>query len=330
VVTFPRGEDAAVYISVIVDLAHNTIGAFCISIQRPDQPPGIGLNNITGSSGDFVLKAARVLRDILKYSPKTRTQVYTYSPNERSVIMSHLIQTALLTDADDERNGDIRLCLGALCEGTTLLLTSFQPLILSGVLLSFLSKRNALSKKSLQTCCERLGLSDEGTIEVLRKRIEGEQRRLAEIGGRAGDELHKREVGQLGKIVVLKREIERLISLPIPGFVDLPQTAQALLPGKTTCKSDDVIYGEWVKRRRAATKPVWEEGLKDRNRCMRALVGNIRQRVGKAGLTERVLLNEAKPLEVGMMDICRSEKLRKLMFMLQVRLILPLSYRRLT
>jgi hypothetical protein len=256
--------------------------------------------------------------------------VYTYSPNERSTIMSHLIQAALSTDAEDERNGDIRLCLGALCEGTSLLLTSFQPLILSGVLLSFLSKKNTLPKKSLQTCCERLGLSDEGTVEILRKRVEGEQKRLAEMGGRAGDELHKREVGQLGKIVVLKREIERLISLPIPGFVDLPQTAQALLAGKTTCKSDDVIYGEWVKRRTAATKPAWEEALKDRNRCMRALVGNIRQRVGKAGLTERVLLNEAKPLEVGMMDICRFEKLRKLMFMLQVRIILPLSYRRLT
>lgn len=316
--TFPRSEDAALYISVIIDVAHNTIGAFCISILRPDQPPGFGLSNITGSSGEFVTKAAKVLRQILKHSPNPRTQVYTYSTSERSAIISHLIKAALSTDPEHESNGDIRLCLGALCEGVTLLCTSFQPLILSGVLLSFLSKRGTLSKKFLQICCERLGLAHDGTVEVLRKRVEAEQRRLAEMGGRVGDELHKREVGQLGKIVTLKREIERLVSLPIPGFVDLPQTAEVLLSGRVKCKSDDVIFGEWAKQRAAGTKPMWGESLKDRNRCMRLLVDNIRHRIERAGLTQQVLLNEAKTLEVEMMDICRSAKLRKIMFMLQV------------
>jgi hypothetical protein len=235
--------------------------------------------------------------------------------------MAHLIQAALSTDANDDRAADIRLCLGALCEGTSLLLTSFQPVLLSGVLLSFLSKRNALPKKSLQVCCERLGLSHEGTVEVLRKRIETEQRRLAEMGGRAGDELHRREVGQLAKVVVLKRELERLLSLPIPGFIDMPQTAQSLLSGKMKCESDDVLFGEWAQRGTGKRSPAWEQGLKDRNRCMRALVQNVRQRVEKAGLTTQILLNEAKPLEVGMMDICESPKLIKLMFMLQVRLV---------
>lgn len=244
--------------------------------------------------------------------------------------MSHLIQAALSADAEGDMNSNIRLCLGALYEGSALLLTSFQPLILSGVLLSFLSKRNVLSKKSLQTCCERLGLAHDGTAEVLRKRIEVEQKRLAEMGGRAGGKLQKREVGQLGKVVVLKREIERLISLPIPGFVDLPRTAEALLSGRMKCESDDVIFGEWAKRCTTATKPGWEEGLKDRNRCMHALVDHIRQRIQKAGLTQQVLLNEARPLEVGMMDICRSEKIRKLTFMLQVKLVFLLSYRLLT
>lgn len=233
--------------------------------------------------------------------------------------MSHLIQTALSKDSQ-AKTKDIRLCLGALCEGTSLLLTTFQPQILSGVLLSFLSKKNNLKKDSLQVCCQRLGLDDEGTVDSLRKRIETEHKRLAEIGGRAGDELHRREVGQLGKVVVLKREIERLISLPIPGYVDLPQTAELLLAGKKTCKSDDVLFGEWTQRDSTTSTEPWVAGLRDRNRCMRALVNNVRQRIRDAGLTEKILLNEAKALEVGMMDICESDKLRKLMFMLQVSL----------
>jgi len=233
--------------------------------------------------------------------------------------MAHLIEAALSTDVKEDRTDDIRLCLGALCEGTALLQTSFQPPLLSGVLLSFLSKRSALTKKSLQTCCKRLELSQEGTVEVLRKRIEMEQRKWAEIGGRAGDELHRREVGQLGKVVVLKREIERLLSLPIPGFIDLPQTAQVLLPRRMRCESDDVLFGEWAQRDRARRKSsVWEQGLKERNQCIRALVENVRRRVEKAGLTTQILLNEAKPLEVGLMDICESPKLKKLTFMLQV------------
>ena len=325
--TFPRAEDAAVYISVIVNVANNTIGAFRISTLFPlAQLKCVNFDDTTGSSDDFVVKVAGVLRRIHEHSSKTRTQVYTYSPSEHTAIVSHLIQAALSTDAEDEMNGDIRLCLGALCEGTALLRTNFQPLILSGALLTFLSKSNALPVKSLRICCERLGLNHEGTADVLRKRIKEEQKRLVEIGGRTGDEPHKRAVGQLGKVVVLKREIERLISLPIPGFVDLPQTAQALLLGQMNCETDDIIFGEWAKRCTVTTRPVWEEALKDRNRCMRAIVDNLRQRIEKAGLTEQVLLNEARPLEVGMMDICGSEKLRKLMFMLQVRLIAPLSY----
>lgn len=58
---------------------------------------------------------------------------------------------------------------------------------------------------------------------------------------------------------------------------------------------------------------------------MRLLIENVRQRIRNAGLTEQILLNEAKALEVGMMDICESEKLRKLMFMLQFEVVLRLQ-----
>jgi hypothetical protein len=270
-----------------------------------------------GSAKDFVSKVSGQLRKVAREDPNLRTQIYTYSPAERTSIMNHIIHEALL-DQSSEMNDDVGVCLGALCEGTSLLRTNYQPVILSGVLSSLLSKKNALLKKGLQTCCERLDVKHDGTIEELRKRLQAEQNRLAEIGCRARADIERREVGKLEKIVVLKREVDRLLSLPIPGFIDLPQTAQMLL-GKVdaNCLADDVLFGAWVNRSSATIR--WEQGLKERNRCMHAIVMNLRKRVSDAKLTDNILLNEAKILEPGGMDICHSLQLRKLMFMLQVR-----------
>ncbi|KAG8771648.1 hypothetical protein FRC16_005878, partial [Serendipita sp. 398] len=85
-----------------------------------------------------------------------------------------------------------------------------------------------------------------------------------------------------------------------------------------------------AKKDRRASVPIgngvdWESGLKERNKCMRAVVQNMRQRIKDADLTEKVLLNEAKPLEVGMIDLCESEKLRKLLFMSQFDVLLRLD-----
>jgi hypothetical protein len=274
------------------------------------------MSHQAGLAKDLVPKVSGLLRKVQREAPDLRIQIYTYSPVERKSIMDRLIDDALSDQSGDM--DDIRLCLGALCEGTSLLSTTYQPAILSGVLLSFLSKKNALSKKGLQTCCERLGLKHDGTAEELRKRLEAEQRRLAEIGGRAGADINRREVGQLEKIVVLKREVERLLSLPSPGFIDLPQTAQVLLgKDKANCLADDVLFGAWVNRSSATIR--WEQGLKERNRCMHAIATNLRARVEEENLTDKILLNDAKVLELGMMDICESRQLRKLMFMLQVR-----------
>jgi len=275
------------------------------------------MSHQAGSAKDLVPKVSELLRKVTKEAPNLRTQIYTYSPVERTSIMNHLIKEAL-EDQSSDMNDDILDCLGALCEGTSLLRTTYQPAVLSGVLLSFLSKKNALSKKGLQICCERLRLKDDGTVEELRKRLESEQKRLAEIGGHSGADITHREVGQLGKIVVLKQEVERLLSLPIPGFIDLSQTAQVLLgKDKANCLSDDVLFGAWVNRPSATIR--WEQGLRQRNRSMHEIVTDLRKRVSEANLTDKILLNEAKPLERGMMDICHSPELRKLMFMLQVR-----------
>jgi len=258
-----------------------------------------------------------LLRRIQTERPAARSQIYTYSPPERGAIISHLINVAV---SDVYSPGDIRLCLGTLCEGASLLLTDYQPPILSGVLLSLLSKKNGLKLQHLKTCCRRLDLDDTGTVEVLRGRIEAEQKRLAGAAKLAGSVPRRREVGQLGKVVVLKQEIQKLIALPIPGYTDLPQIAQILPFGANIrCPSDDELFAAWSSHDEAKLKV----GLEARNRCMRVLVRNIRDRIALNGPVEKILLNEAKPLEkIGMMDLCHSKPLRKLSFMLQVSLYL--------
>ncbi|CCA67835.1 hypothetical protein PIIN_01659 [Serendipita indica DSM 11827] len=374
VFSFPRNEDVAIFISVIIDISKDpnasdgNIGAFCVSVVRlstADHGTGrrksagapMVMAHVTGHPKEFIRLVASLLVDIGK-TPGARTQVYTYSLAERNAIVNHLIHAALSSPpyipgeslategtsqgSFEESPGDIRLVLGALCDGAALLVTAYQPQLLSGVLLSFLSKKNTLSKAHLETCCRRLGLSGEGTTEVLRKRLEQEQWRLAEIGGRGiGAGVARREVGQLSKIVVLKKEVERLIALPVEGFIDLPSTAQVLLDPSDRrkssigqCEPDDVIFGAWMARGKKRfpgisgdEKPVikWEDALKTRNRVMRAVLDNVRKRISDAGLSEQILLNEAKPIESGMLDLCESDKLRRLMYMTQFEVVLRLQ-----
>ncbi|KAG8798086.1 hypothetical protein FRC17_007565, partial [Serendipita sp. 399] len=276
--------------------------------------------------------------------PDFRIQVYTYSPAERLAIINHLIKAALRStprneDEVHQRKGvyeeDIQLCLDTLCEGTATLKTLFQPHLLSGALLSFLSKKNTLSKAELVTCCKRLGLNTDGTAEELRSAIAEEQKTWAETGRRLNG-VDGREVGQLGKVVVLKKEVERLFALPIPGFVDLPQTVEVLVTDrpvekKLSCASDDVLFGAWSNANNGSGNGGgggiidWETGLKARNKCMRAVVDNVRKRIADAGLTDKVLLNEAKKLEKGMSKLCVNDRLGKLFLMLQFDVVLRLD-----
>jgi len=310
--TFPREEDISVFVSIVIDVGTKTLAKFCLSsftTTDPFAPP------IVGSAQEFVPLLSDLLRRIQTERPAGRTQIYTYSPPERDAIISHLINVAV---SDTSSSDDIQLCVGTLCDGASLLLTDYQPLVLSDMFLSLLSKQNSLKPQQLKACCQRLNLDDTGTVEMLRARIEAERKRLAGAADSANHAPRRREIGQLRKIVVLKQEIQRLIALPIPGYTDLPQIAQVLLLGANIgCASDDELFAAWSSHDEARLKV----GLEARNRCMWALVRNIRDRIALSGPIEKTLLNEAKPLETnGMMDLCRSKPLRKLSFMLQVSL----------
>lgn len=279
---------------------------------------------VWGTGGDLVLALASLIQRILDIRSNAdeqvpRTQFYVFSQNEHSILQRHLIDTALTLDPLDVRlHYAVRLCIGALSEGASHLSTAFQPLVLSGALLDFLGKKGNRTKAEFQICLERLGLETVGTAEQLRSRISDEIDRLKRDGGRLVSASRRFELGQLPRVVVVAKEIDRLLALPIPGYWDLPECAALLLPSQQTprCPTDDDIYLDHKSGKTVQVK----NALKNRNWHIYEVIKLLRVRIHNSTIGHpNLLVNEARVLSAEFMDICRQEHLRKLFFMQQVR-----------
>jgi hypothetical protein len=276
---------------------------------------------LCGNEEEMVSTIASVIQEIISLRltnrAPPRTQFYVFSHSEQSALQRYLIETALTSDTDDfEAQNALRLCIGALCEGALLLSTSFQPLILSGALWDFLGQKGRRTKAEMKTCLERLGLPTEGTLEQLRTRIQDGVQRLKAEGGRSssGDNGNP-ELGQLPRVVVVKREVERLLALPVPGYWDLPELAAALLSVDPKCPSDEDIF---IQYRNNAVDQV-DSSLETRNWCISEVIRCLRTSVSSRSTGgAELLVNEARVLTAHFMDICRQPQLRKLFFMQQV------------
>lgn len=266
---------------------------------------------------DLVPTLALTIRTILSFKEPDgsapRTQFYVFSAAEHSALQRCLVDTALTLGPEQRSlHDDVRLCIGAVSEGASLLSTSFQPLVLSGALLDFLGKKGARRKAELQMCLERLGLPTDGKVEELRLRIDDEVERLKREGGRSNDRSSNMELGQLPRVVIVAREIERLLALPIPGFWDLPECSALMLFPESRSPSDEEILLEYKKE----NDTLLEGLLAKRNASIYKVIQNLRTRV--ASVPKTLLVNEARILSAEFMDVCKQEHLRKLFFMQQV------------
>ncbi|KAJ7503041.1 hypothetical protein B0H11DRAFT_1906826 [Mycena galericulata] len=275
--TCPRREDIAVIISLIVDpsLSKRGIAAFCISVFS--SIPSFQPDPAHGPGALFIPMLSAILQDILSLN----AVFYVFSAGEQVALQAYLIDNALTSTPGSTE--ELRLCIGALAQGASLLQTTFQPLLLSGALLDFMAKGQR-SKLELQTCLERMDLPTSGTADELRRRIQDEIRRLQAEGGRvAVDDDRRTELGQLPRVVVLKSEIESLLALPIPGSWDLAESAFTLLPPSSPdrkCPADEEIFDTYKNGESL-------EGLKDkleqRNASIYAVLQNMRTRISASG-----------------------------------------------
>lgn len=328
--TLPSNEDIAVVISIVLDPATNQPCAYCISTISTLANfvcPG----PLSGSTDDFIAALASIIQYILdanevQSTPPT-TQFYMFSPIERQALQRFLINESLTSDSlDVDTQLSIRNCIGALCEGASLLASSFQPVILSGALLDFIAKKGRLTTYELQLCAERLGLSTIGcNNEEMRQQIEDELDRLkAQSKGKAISRSKNHqdvsdtrpEIGCLPRIVVLRQTIHRLLALPIPGYWDLPNCHAVLTTGSSspTCPSDERIYEAYA----SGEKEVLKILLQTRNNCIFGVLKEIRHQLSRDRPMEDILVNNARVLTADFMDICQQDHLRKLSFMQQV------------
>ncbi|KAF8070719.1 hypothetical protein FPV67DRAFT_1624405 [Lyophyllum atratum] len=320
---FPRHEDIAVIMSLILDPSSSGgIEQYSISVISA-KPFPIPNSTLHGPVSDLVPTLALLIQSIIDFqstfSPNLVTQFYVWSPSEQSALQAHLINVALTSTAHDN---EVRICIGALAQGASLLHTTYQPVLLSGALLSFLTNSRR-TKAEHRACLERLGLSTEGSAAELRERVDGEIRKLQEEGGRVATGIDNRaELGQMQRVVVLKREVERLVALPLPGYWDLPECAAALLPDASPvaqCPSEEEIFSKYQNNATAAL----EEALARRNATIYAIIRDVRERVLKSG--HSLLVNDAKALSSNFMDICRQEHIRKLFFVQQFEVLTKLN-----
>ncbi|KAJ7169129.1 hypothetical protein C8R43DRAFT_876262 [Mycena crocata] len=324
--TCPRREDIAVVISLVIDPSSSKggIATFCLSVFS--SIPTFQPDPIHGEETDFIPALASTLRQILPLNSTVRpaplTQFYVFTAGEQAALQAHLISNALMESATISSN-DVRLCIGALAQGASLLQTTFQPLLLSGALLDFMAKGRR-PKVELQTCLERMGLSASGTVDELRQRIQDEIRRLQSEGGRVpGGDDRRTELGQLPRVVVLKREIGTLLALPIPGSWDLAECALTLLPRSSPdrkCPDDEDIFNVY---KNSESKETLEDKLEQRNGSIYAVLQNMRTRISASG--SKLLVNDARILDSNFMDICKEDNLRKLFFMQQFEVLAKLT-----
>lgn len=313
--TCPNSEDIAVVISLVQDPLTNSIAAYNISTYS--QLANYRPEPVTNTYDNLVDTLASTIRTIIDLrGPDGRpptTQFYVFTAQEATSLQQHIISTALTLDEnspDAEAKQDaLRLCVGALCEGASLLALSYQPVVLSGALDDFVN-RPGLTKAELYRSLQRIGLPATGTIDQLRQRLtdkidslKAEGRRVAGLGGSPA------ELGLLPRIVVIKREVERLLALPVPGHWDLSDACTVMLDGYD-CSSDGQIYEFYRKGNRVRMVAALEE----RSECVKKILDEMRQRA------EGLLVNEARELLVHFMDLCQHVHLRKLFFMQQVGL----------
>ncbi|KAF9560961.1 hypothetical protein CPC08DRAFT_735698 [Agrocybe pediades] len=308
--TCPSREDTAVMISIVDDPSSPSSkqSRFHVSAYPKKTP-------ISCSATDIVSNLANLIR--LLEAEKTTTQFYVWSSTEQTLLQTHIIHAALTSSAS---NDDVRVCIGALAQGASLLQTTFQPILLSGALLTFLGKGKR-TKAEYKVCLQRMGLPTDGTVEVLRKRIESEIKRLQEQSGTAAHHERRKELGQLPRVVVLKKEIERQLALPIPGYWDLPECAATLNKTRNLCPTDEQVFTAY----KHADMETLEYLLTCRNASMFVVLKELRKRAVSAFSGASFLVNEAKVLSTQFMDICKEPHIRKLFFMQQFEVLAKLT-----
>ncbi|KJA28890.1 hypothetical protein HYPSUDRAFT_1082968 [Hypholoma sublateritium FD-334 SS-4] len=321
--TCPSKEDIAIVLSIVNDPASSNPGGdfFCATLHSEDSEIILPAP-FTCSADEFVSKLATIIRSIATLHPdnsrRYSSQFYVWAAAEQTLLQAHIINAALHPGTS---NADIRLCISALAQGVSLLQTTFQPILLSGALINFLGKGKKL-KSEYQACLARLGLSTDGTVDVLRKRIdEGIRKIRDEMASASGHDYRRREFSQLPPVVSLMKEVQRQMAFPIPGYWNLPECVELLLRSENACPSDEQIFAMY---KAGYDSEAFSNVLLGRNLLIYSVLKEFRKRVVST-TNHSLFINEARIMSTNFMDICKESHIRKLFFMQQFEVLAKLT-----
>ncbi|KAH7104745.1 P-loop containing nucleoside triphosphate hydrolase protein [Auriculariales sp. MPI-PUGE-AT-0066] len=290
--TFPRSEDIAVVISLALDASSR-----CITHQVDvffNNGPKVPLKKATDS---LLHDLGYIISSLSQSRPNATVQFYTFSRAEQAALHQYLIDLALSIELEGDH---------------FIVSTAFQPTILQEALTDWLSKSSAFKKPELQEIMRRLHLDGNGTIAVLRARLDqfisgladAERARSGQSGGISNS---------LPRVVVLQEELERLIAVPSPGYWELPEAVKLLINwGAASLKelAEHAAAGDMVELR---------EALSDRGDACHKLIQSMRIRIARfTSDPASILLNDGRPLPTdAFMDLVGDQTLRKLFWMQQ-------------
>ncbi|KDR81268.1 hypothetical protein GALMADRAFT_60708 [Galerina marginata CBS 339.88] len=315
-ITCPRQEDIAIVISIVKDHSASNATSDLFFITVHCEIP-FAYAPIACFSRDIVTKIADLIRSIILFRRGRHdytVQFYTWSSTEHEILEHHIIQAALNNQTNE---ADIQLCINALTQGAALLQTTFQPLLISRALTSFVGKTTT-DASLYRACLERLGLPSDGTPEILKRRIDKEINQL-----RGGSKYQGRIIysGQLPLVVVLKKEVERQLALPIPGYWTLSDCIISLNPNYPHCPTDEEIFSAFQKGRDVT---ILSNILDRRNRVIVTVLKDLRSRaITESG--DSLLINTAMPIRPRFKIMCKEPYIRKLFYMTQFEALAKLK-----
>jgi hypothetical protein len=296
---FPREEDYAVIISLVLDpgstSSHPHLLAFDISVYHDSIiDPHFSAQSKIDIEDDFISSLARILTTIPTKASTARTQLYAFSTTEVTAINQIIVEKSL-TSEDSE---DIRVCIGAIVDMPLALLTTIQPELLDNALYR---SWNKASKKQLEEHLADLGLDTKGNIKDLRDRL------TEAMSSNPGPR-------KLPKVVAVHRAIGDLVAMPGPGFTTLQSCANHLL-GHCSVPSDDELY---TLAKDGKDKMMLQVKLRANGMAIYRLIRALRRMPHASGDLKGVLLNDAVAISPAYPQLCQDPNLRKLIFMHEV------------
>ncbi|KAI8921333.1 hypothetical protein DFJ77DRAFT_545863 [Powellomyces hirtus] len=341
---FPREEDVGVYLSLGMDPERDLLFAYSIiGVDHSTDATLYSDQRVAGSETEtfavtFIESLASLIQILLSKKDANleasnqaisalRVQFYVYASAEQTALAQILVAEATLQPGCSEAT---KLCIGALLNHSSVLLTTVQPELLSSQVLFRVQKTALVPEvKRYLRIFGGPDVSLVGNKETLLARLEGIINGSPKVTQETG------LMRLMPKVAVLSDCVQWIISMPVPGWYTIEECfAHLVSPGATASQSVSSKQDMWADMytlfKSNPSSAELKFLLEKHSRTMQAVSKALRHSVESACQSsgkpiESVLPNVAREFEVLFIDVCRDLELRRLLFMCQYEIMTQLE-----